>query len=97
MKTIEIPELPSVATWNNVLQFADTITPSAARALLKLRFTPPDIERMQNLATKARGGKLTASEAMEIDTFERLGCLLDILHSKSRRALKPRKAPMNDH
>lgn len=91
MKTIETPELPAVAAWNNVLKFDDTITPSAARALLKLKFTPPDVERMQELAAKARGGKLTASEAIEIDTFERLGCLLDILHSKSRRALKPRK------
>ena len=94
MKTIEPPELPAVAAWNNVLKFDDTISPAAARALLKLKFTPPDIERMQDLAAKARGGKLTTSEAIEIDTFERLGCLLDILHSKSRRALKPRKVPV---
>ena len=46
---------------------------------------------MQDLAAQARRGNLSASEAIEIDTFERLGCLLDILHSNARRVLKRRK------
>jgi hypothetical protein len=32
-----------------------------------------------------RRGVLTEPEALEIDTFERMGCLFDILHSKARR------------
>ena len=91
MKTAIIPESPGVAVWDHVMQFDEAISPTAARALLKLKFTPPDVERMQDLAAKARQGKLTKTEAIEIDTFERLGCLFDILHSKSRRVLKRRK------
>ena len=92
MKTSALPELPGVAAWDHVMQFDQTMSPTAARALLKLQFTPPDVKRMQDLAAKARLGKLAASERLEIDTFERLGCVLNILHSKARRTLKLRKA-----
>ena len=91
MKAPAIPELPAVAAWDHVMHFDESISPTAARALLKVKFTPPDVERMQVLAAKARQGKLSTSEEIEIDTFERLGCLLDILHSKSRRALERAK------
>ena len=87
MTTTATKELPGAALWDRVLQFDDTITPTAARALLKMKFSAPDLELMQGLAAKARRGGLSESEAIEIDTFERLGCLLDILHSKSRRVL----------
>lgn len=76
--------------WDRVLQFDETISPTAARALLKMKFSVPDLERMQGLAAKARRGALSETEAIEIDTFERLGCLLDILHSKARRVLNRR-------
>ena len=91
MKTTTIPELPAVAVWHHVLRFNDSITPAAARALLKFQFTSAEVERLQDLAAQARRGKLSASDAIEIDTFERLGCLLDILHSNARRVLKRRK------
>lgn len=91
MKTTAIPELPAVAAWDHVMHFEESISPTAARALLKIKFKQPDVERMQGLAAKAREGKLSVSEEIEIDTFERLGCLLDILHSKSRRVLKAAK------
>jgi hypothetical protein len=49
---------------------------------------------MQELSAKARTGCLSGQEQAELDTFERLGCLLDIVHSLARRALKkkPKKA-----
>ncbi len=92
MKAPVIPELPAVAAWDHVMHFEDSISPTAARALLKFKFKEQGLERMQGLATKARHGKLSVSEEIEIDTFERLGCLLDILHSKSRRVLERTKA-----
>jgi hypothetical protein len=46
---------------------------------------------MRQLSAKARAGTLSPQERIEIDTYERLGCLLDILHSQARRALKRRK------
>jgi hypothetical protein len=42
---------------------------------------------MGDLSSKARAGTLTSDEQADIDTYERLGCLLDILHSQARRAL----------
>jgi hypothetical protein len=84
-------ELASVAAWDHVLRIDQTMSRTAARALLDLQFTASDVDRMQILAAKARKGKLSASESLEIDTIERLGCLLDILHSKARRTLKRRK------
>lgn len=63
----------------------------AARALLNVNFAPSDRERMRDLAAKARLGALSAAEEEEIDTYERLACLLDILHSKARQALKKKK------
>ncbi len=68
------------------------LSATQARALLKLTFSPRDHDRMRELSAKARAGTLTAQEQVDIDAYERLGCLLDILHSKARRALqkKPR-------
>ncbi len=48
---------------------------------------------MDALSSKARAGTLSAQEQTVLDTFERLSCLLDILHSKARQALKkPKRA-----
>jgi hypothetical protein len=69
------------------MHFDESLSPTAARALLKVRFPPQDVARMQELALAARRGELTESDAIEIDAFERMGCLLDILHSKARRVL----------
>lgn len=88
MATTVPKDLPGVAVWDRVLQFDEAISPTAARALLKMKFSPTDLKLMHELSDKARQGTLTDSEVVEIDTFERLGCLLDILHSKARRVLK---------
>jgi len=53
MKISTIPELPSVAAGDHVMQFDYTLSPPAARALMKLQFAPPYMERMQDLAAKA--------------------------------------------
>jgi hypothetical protein len=71
-----------------VIQFAGKLSPAAARALLQFGFSERDHARMAELSTKARAGTLTPSEQEELDTFERLGCVLDILHSQARQALK---------
>jgi hypothetical protein len=61
---------------------------AAARAILKLDFEPRDHERMQELSLKAKEGTLTAEERAEIDAYERVGCLLDLMHSLARRSLE---------
>jgi hypothetical protein len=82
-----------VGVWERVIDFETGPSPAAARALLKLQFSDADRQRMRELAAKARAGSLTPDEERLTDTYERLGCLLDILHSKSRRALKRRRTP----
>ena len=85
---------PSVATWQRVIEFRGDLSPSAARALLKLQFSERDHALMGELSRKARAGTLSPPEQMQLDTFERLGCLLDIVHSKAREVLKkPRGRP----
>jgi hypothetical protein len=90
MKATTQPTDRGTAIWKRVVQFKGPLSTSAARALLKLRFSERDHALMEDLSAKARAGTLTPAEQMDIDTFERLGCLLDILHSKARLALKRR-------
>jgi hypothetical protein len=94
MKTDGCISNPSAAIWQRVIEFEGELSPSAARALLKLRFSERDHALLDELSAKARAGSLTPDEQTQLDTFERLACLLDILHSKARRALKkkPKKA-----
>ena len=79
------------AIWERVIRFEDELTPTAARALLKLQFSEDDRQHMNVLAAKARAGTMSPVEQRKIDTYERLGCLLDILHSHARQALKRRR------
>lgn len=92
MKTQSITA--DAAIWQRVVEFEGELAAPAARALLRLRFSERDHARMAKLSTKARGGMLAKAEQTELDTFERLGCLLDIIHSQARRALKkkPKRA-----
>jgi hypothetical protein len=91
-KTI-IPD-PGAEIWQRVVEFQGEVPPSAARALLKIEFSERDHALMDELSAKARAGALTGQEQTVLDTFERLGCLLDIVHAKARQALKkkPKKA-----
>lgn len=79
--------------WERVIRFEADPSPTAARALLKLQFSESDRVRMHELSAKAQAGTLTPEESRLIDTYERLGCLLDIIHSKSRCVLKRRRPP----
>jgi hypothetical protein len=87
MKTRSIAS-PEVALWRRVIDFERPLSPAAARALLQIRFSAREHDRMGALLEKARAGTLTAGEAEDLDAHERLGCLLGILHSKARQALK---------
>lgn len=73
-----------------LIQFQGQLSPVAARALLRFGFSEEDHIRMADLATKARAGSLSTAEQEELDIFERVGCVLDILHSRARQALKKR-------
>jgi hypothetical protein len=66
----------------------DDLSVAAARSILAIDFDPADRERMRSLSAKARAGTLSAKERAEIDSYERVGHLFDLLHAKARRSLK---------
>jgi hypothetical protein len=88
MKTAALPPTTEAAIWARVIHPNGELTPTVARAILQLEFSNDDQERMHELAQKAQEGTLTPEEQFEIDNFERVGKMLAILKSQSRKLLK---------
>ena len=64
----------------------------AAQAVLKLNFSAEDQERAAELADRANQGILTHDEESEMESYLRLGTLVDLMQSKARlylRELRP--------
>jgi hypothetical protein len=78
--------------WDRATRFQGKLTPSAARALLKLQFTSDVESRMRKLLAKAKKGMISHEEDDEMNAYEQMACMLDILHARARRALAARKA-----
>lgn len=70
----------------------DTLSPETAEGFLRIKFEQRDFDRMHELAVKNQDGKLTPSERIEMEHYRNVGYLLDLMHSKARRALKKRQA-----
>ncbi|MFS8068728.1 MAG: hypothetical protein ACMG6S_20400 [Byssovorax sp.] len=66
----------------------DDLSPDAARSLLKLEFDEQDLARMHALTLQAQSGSLTGAELSELDSYRRVGHLLDLMRSKARRSLQ---------
>ena len=64
---------------------------AAARAILEWDFSSADKKRMHELSAKAQEGNLTDAEQSELDNFERVGHLLNLMQSKARLSLKSRQ------
>ena len=88
MKTA-IAEHSAVAIWYRAIQpeVAD-LTSAQASAVLRLRLAPADLGRADDLASKARQGKLAAREERELEDYLAVGSALEFLKSKARLALK---------
>jgi hypothetical protein len=67
---------------------AGTLEPSAAQGLLSLRFREQDVARMNELAARARDGSLSQEQRQEAESYNRIGHLLALLHSKARASLE---------
>jgi hypothetical protein len=61
---------------------------AAARALLALDFNRADKDRMRQLSAKAREGTLSPEEQVEINNYDRVGHILNLIQSKARCSLK---------
>jgi hypothetical protein len=73
----------------------DKLSRQWARQLLALGFDERDKARINELAERNRQGEASHVEQEELDGYAKAGCLLGILHSKARRALKA--APKRKH
>lgn len=64
------------------------LSAEAARAMLNFRLSHDDTGRVNDLAAKARAGTLSTDERVELDDYERVTALLEIMQSKARLSLK---------
>jgi hypothetical protein len=60
----------------------------AARAFLSLKLPAADVERVNDLSTKAREGTLTPEESRELDNYLNVGRALELLKAKARLSLR---------
>jgi len=67
-----------------------TFSVAVARAILDFDFCEADRERMHELSAKAQEGTLSGREQAQLDNFERVGHLINLMQSKARRSLKAR-------
>lgn len=63
------------------------LDPAAAQAILRMRMSHEDFDRMNTLASKAQDNLLTDEEKAELDSYMRIGRFLELLKSKARLAL----------
>lgn len=77
------------AIWNRTIQPENgNLSPEAARALLGLKLTSADIERVNELSTKAGEGLLTEVEERELGHYLNVGRALELLKAKARYSLR---------
>jgi hypothetical protein len=88
MKTATTTATTDGAIWARIVDpETGDLTRAAAQTLLGFDFQPGDRERMDELAEKARAGKLTPRERKEAEAFNRVSHLLALLQSKARQSL----------
>lgn len=63
------------------------LSSEAAQAILAIRLPPEDRDRVDELAAKARAGELTADEQAELDEYERVTAVVEMLQAKARLSL----------
>ena len=60
----------------------------AAREILGFKLPPRDHDRVNELAAKARQGSVDSDEREELDDYERVTAMLELMQSKARLSLK---------
>jgi hypothetical protein len=79
--------------WARLLDADSTeIDEQAANGLLRMKFRPQDVDRMNALAEKARQGTLSEQERQEIESYNRVGHLMAILQARAKQVLHRRRS-----
>jgi hypothetical protein len=71
-----------------------TLSPEAARSILKLTFRQADQRRVSQLVARNQEGLLSAEEREELEEYLRVNDVLNLLKAKARLSLK--RAGSND-
>lgn len=82
------PTVNEIAILSRILSNGKGFPLTLARHLLKLGFSEGDKADMHDLAVRNQSGSLSATELAELHSYANAGCLLGILYSKARHALK---------
>lgn len=83
-----VPDVESKILMRVIAPERPFMSNDAATSILALAFSERDQDRMRELAAKARAGELSEAERAEADSYERVGSVLGILHSKARISRK---------
>ena len=78
-----------VDIWQRVISPGnDSWNATVAKSVLDFKLPDQDIQRMNELAQKAQTGNLSPSENSEAHTYDRIGLLIELMHSKARLSLR---------
>ena len=64
------------------------LPPESARAVLAIKFTAEDEERMRELMDRNNRGTLAGSELIEMEGYRRVGTFLGLMQAKARLHLQ---------
>jgi hypothetical protein len=85
---------PAVETFDTAI-LTRAISPASkslsrdvAEEILQWDFPPEDKQRMAELSAKARAGELNSEEEAEIDSYVRVGHIVNLMQAKARLAIK---------
>ena len=79
------------AIWERIIRpDGGEMSKDTARAILRFTISDDDRESMNAMLAKAKAGRISPAEELELDEFERCGNVLSILKAKARRILKSR-------
>ncbi len=88
MATESFSNTPTAILARLIVPEEPSLSPDAARSLLRSRFSEHDRQRMQELLAKAKDATLSVEEAQEAEAYDHIGHLLALLQSKARLSLK---------
>lgn len=80
---------PDIGPFNlqKATQLKGKLSPTAARALLKLQMSSDVEEHMRRLLKKGKLGTLTAEEHEQMNAYEHMVCVIDMLHARAKSTL----------
>ena len=64
------------------------LSPEAAHAMLRWRFSNRSLKRINQLAQRNQRGTITAAEREVLERYLRVGSLVNLLQAKARLSLK---------